>query len=205
MKSISEALFDYYFNLAFAEYFIFKKKSINQSHKICRTKFSLKLLAIKDLALSEKKHEGYTKQSASTHHYQNIKWTDINKTHCNDLNLESTACRILKSCCSFYPARGNVTTVTESSQVWRRGLPDAPMGEVAGVMLWTLRPRLWEGPGADAAIGGPGGFSRWGEVRGVVGWEVCPPASRARRLRRIYNEGERAFCEKQQKHNSAWE
>ena len=48
------------------------------------------------------------------------------------------------------------------------------MGEVAGVMLWTLRPRLWEGPGADAAMGGPGGFSLWGEVRGVVGWEVCP-------------------------------
>lgn len=52
-------------------------------------------------------------------------------------------------------------------------------------MLCTLRPRLWEGPGADAAIGGPGGFSLWGEVSGVVGWEVCPPASRARRLLRI--------------------
>lgn len=68
-----------------------------------------------------------------------------------------------------------------------QGLPAAPIGEVAGVMLWTLSPRPWEGAGAEAAMGGPGGFSLCGEVSGVVGWEVCPPASRARRLRRIYN------------------
>lgn len=64
-------------------------------------------------------------------------------------------------------------------------LPAAPMGEVAGVMLWTLRPRLWEGPGAGAAPGGPGGVSLCGDVSGVVGWDEEPPASRARRLRRI--------------------
>lgn len=49
-------------------------------------------------------------------------------------------------------------------------------------MLWTFRPRLWDGPGAGAPAGG---VSRWGDVSGVVGWEDGPPASRARRLRRI--------------------
>lgn len=67
----------------------------------------------------------------------------------------------------------------------KAGLPDAPMGEVAGVMLWTLRPRLWDGPGVGAAAGGPGGVSLCGDVSGVLGWDDGPPASRARRLRRI--------------------
>lgn len=63
--------------------------------------------------------------------------------------------------------------------------PDAPIGEVAGVMLWTFRPRLWDGPGVGAAAGGPGGVSLCGDVSGVLGWDDGPPASRARRLRRI--------------------
>lgn len=52
-------------------------------------------------------------------------------------------------------------------------------------MLWTFRPRLWDGPGAGATTGGPGGVSLCGDVSGVVGWEDGPPANRARRLRRI--------------------
>lgn len=64
-------------------------------------------------------------------------------------------------------------------------LPDAPMGEVAGVMLCTLRPRLCEGPGAGAV---PGGVSLCGDVSGVLGWDEEPPASRARRRRRICGE-----------------
>lgn len=52
-------------------------------------------------------------------------------------------------------------------------------------MLWTFRPRLWDGPGVGAAAGGPGGVSLCGDVSGVLGWDDGPPASRARRLRRI--------------------
>lgn len=59
-------------------------------------------------------------------------------------------------------------------------------------MLWTFRPRLWDGPGVGATAGGPGGVSLCGDVSGVVGWEDGPPANRARRLRRI--------CTKEIKH-----
>lgn len=69
------------------------------------------------------------------------------------------------------------------------------MGEVAGVTFWALRPREWDadGRGCDEAPegpgSGPGGVSLCGEVngvlRGVVGWDVCPPANRASRLLRI--------------------
>lgn len=54
-------------------------------------------------------------------------------------------------------------------------------------MLWILRLRFWEGFGVDVVIGGFGGFFFWGEVSGVVGWEVCLLVSRVRRFRRIYN------------------
>lgn len=78
-------------------------------------------------------------------------------------------------------------------------LPEVPIGDVAGVPLWTLSPNDWEaadgkgwttapeGPGR-----GPGGVSLCGDVRGVLrgvlGWDVCPPASRASRLLRILEE-----------------
>lgn len=73
------------------------------------------------------------------------------------------------------------------------------MGDVAGVPLWTFSPSDWEAAGgrgwgvaAEDPRRGPGGFSLCGEVRGVLrgvqGCDVCPPASRARRLLRILNE-----------------
>lgn len=82
-------------------------------------------------------------------------------------------------------------------------LPEAPIGEVAGVTFWVLRPREWDGAGGrgcgEAPEGpgrGPGGVSLCGEVsgvlRGVVGWDVCPPANRASRLLRIYRS-EKSF------------
>lgn len=75
-------------------------------------------------------------------------------------------------------------------------LPELPMGDVAGVPLWTFSPNDWEaagGTGWSAAPEGPGrdpgGVSLCGDVsgvlRGVLGCEVCPPASRASRLLRI--------------------
>lgn len=82
-------------------------------------------------------------------------------------------------------------------------LPEVPMGDVAGVPLWTLSPNDWEaaagrgwgaapeGPGRGPGMG-PGGVSLCGDVRGVLrgvpGCDVCPPASRASRLLRILKE-----------------
>lgn len=97
---------------------------------------------------------------------------------------ESRSSSSTGACCAMRSCVRNVHRHTVSTP-GAASLPDAPMGEVAGVMLWTLRPRLWEGPGAGAVPGGPGGVSRCGDVRGVVGWDEEPPASRARRLRRI--------------------
>lgn len=94
----------------------------------------------------------------------------------NSRNNITNCVRVPKSCVIPFSRRTTITFVTSAS------LPDAPIGEVAGVMLWTFRPRLWDGPGAGAPAGG---VSRWGDVSGVVGWEDGPPASRARRLRRI--------------------
>lgn len=78
-------------------------------------------------------------------------------------------------------------------------VPEAPIGEVAGVTFCVFRPREWDGAGGrgwgkspEGPGSGPGGVSLWGEVRGVlkgvVGWEVGPPANRASRLRRICTE-----------------
>lgn len=55
-------------------------------------------------------------------------------------------------------------------------LPEAPIGEVAGVvMLWVLSPRVWEGADGmgcgwapEGPARGPGGFSLCGDVRGVL-------------------------------------
>lgn len=78
-------------------------------------------------------------------------------------------------------------------------LPEVPIGDVAGVPLWTLSPNDWEaaggrgwGPAPEGPGSGPGGVSLCGDVRGVLrgvlGCDVCPPASRASRLLRILNK-----------------
>lgn len=78
-------------------------------------------------------------------------------------------------------------------------LPEVPIGDVAGVPLWTLRPSDWEAAGGtgwgaapEGPGRGPGGVSLCGDVRGVLrgvlGWDVCPPANRASLLLRILNE-----------------
>lgn len=77
-------------------------------------------------------------------------------------------------------------------------LPEVPIGDVAGVPLWTLSPKDWEAAGrgwvaAPEGPGrGPGGVSLCGDVsgvlRGVLGCDVCPPARRASRLLRILSE-----------------
>lgn len=77
--------------------------------------------------------------------------------------------------------------------------PEVPIGDVAGVPLWTLSPSDWEAAGGRGWLAapegpgrGPGGVSLCGEVRGVLrgvlGCDVCPPASRASRLLRILNK-----------------
>lgn len=85
--------------------------------------------------------------------------------------------------------------------------PEVPMGEVAGVPLWTLSPKDWEAAcgweGAPEGPGrGPGGISLCGEVRGVLrgvlGCDVCPPASLASRRLRICNK------ETQTQGNNKW-
>lgn len=74
-------------------------------------------------------------------------------------------------------------------------IPEAPIGEVAGVTLWTLSPSVCEAAGGkgwgvapEVSGRGPGGVSLCGDVRGVLGWDVCPPASLASLLLRICNE-----------------
>ena len=78
-------------------------------------------------------------------------------------------------------------------------LPEVPIGDVAGVPLWTLSPNDWEAAGGRGWGGapegpwrGPGGVSLCGDVRGVLrgvlGCDVCPPASRASLLLRILDE-----------------
>lgn len=77
--------------------------------------------------------------------------------------------------------------------------PEVPIGDVAGVPLWTLSPSDWEAAGGRGWLAapegpgrGPGGVSLCGDVRGVLrgvlGCDVCPPASRASRLLRILNK-----------------
>lgn len=82
-------------------------------------------------------------------------------------------------------------------------LPAVPTGDVAGVPLWTLSPKDWEAAGNGWVVApegpgrGPGGVSLCGEVRGVLrgvlGWDVCPPANRASRLLRILDINDSSY------------